>query len=130
MPPVIANTKTHSQSKLILKNSQSELISTKPPVRAHKKGPIRECCNRDVPLSVAGDPVEFLVWLLNTLHSALGGTKRLGSSEVHSIFQGTMRITTRKLPPASEVGGAYYCYHGYSACCTSGHGETDGERGI
>ena len=53
----------------------------------------------------AGDPVEFLVWLLHTLHSALGGNRRPGSSEVHNIFQGTMRIYTRKLPPASEVGG-------------------------
>ncbi|CAI8006750.1 U4/U6.U5 tri-snRNP-associated protein 2 [Geodia barretti] len=49
-----------------------------------------------------GDPVEFLVWLLHTLHSALGGNRRPGSSEVHNIFQGTMRIYTRKLPPASE----------------------------
>ena len=53
-----------------------------------------------------GDPLEFLLWLLHTLHVALGGTKREGSSEVHRIFQGAMRISTRKLPPASEVGVA------------------------
>lgn len=51
----------------------------------------------------SGDPVEFLLWLLHTLHGALGGSKRPGSSVVHKIFQGAMKITTRKLPPASEV---------------------------
>lgn len=48
-----------------------------------------------------GDPIEFLSWLLNTLHTALGGTKRKSSS-VHEVFQGAMKIYSRKLPPPSE----------------------------
>ena len=49
--------------------------------------------------------MEFLLWLLHTLHSALGGSKKTDSSQVHRIFQGAMRIYSRKLPPTSEVGG-------------------------
>ncbi|XP_064404591.1 ubiquitin carboxyl-terminal hydrolase 39-like isoform X2 [Halichondria panicea] len=49
-----------------------------------------------------GDPIEFLSWLLNTLHRALGGSKRRESSIIYKVFQGAMNIFTRKLPPASE----------------------------
>ena len=70
---------------------------------------------------LSGDPIEFLLWLLHTLHNALGGNKRHGSSVVHKIFQGHMKITTRKLPPASEdmtklMNREEYqgnCHHGY-----------------
>ena len=29
---------------------------------------------------VSGDPIDFLSWLMNTLHKALGGTKKADSS--------------------------------------------------
>ncbi len=50
-----------------------------------------------------GDPVEFLSWFLNTLHSALCAGDKKKSSIVHDVFQGQMKIYTRKLPPPSDV---------------------------
>lgn len=49
-----------------------------------------------------GDPVEFLSWLLNTLHLALGGSKKAHSSLIYDTFQGTMTVYSRKLPPPSD----------------------------
>lgn len=49
-----------------------------------------------------GNSIDFLQWLLNTLHMALGGTKKAGSSVVYDTFRGAMRVHTRKLPPPSE----------------------------
>ena len=40
------------------------------------------------------DPMDFLAWLLNALHTALGGTRKAGSSIIHTAFQGAVRITT------------------------------------
>ena len=42
------------------------------------------------------DPMDFLAWLLNALHTALGGTKKRGSSIVHEALQGTVRVSTLK----------------------------------
>ncbi|KAM4883423.1 ubiquitin carboxyl-terminal hydrolase 39 isoform 2-T2 [Sylvia borin] len=48
----------------------------------------------------------FLSWFLNALHTALGGTKRKKKTIVTDVFQGSMRIFTKKLPhpdlPAEE----------------------------
>ncbi|KFP91517.1 U4/U6.U5 tri-snRNP-associated protein 2, partial [Apaloderma vittatum] len=53
-----------------------------------------------------GDGVDFLSWFLNALHSALGGTKKKKKTIVTDVFQGSMRIFTKKLPhpdlPAEE----------------------------
>ncbi|XP_009873161.1 PREDICTED: U4/U6.U5 tri-snRNP-associated protein 2, partial [Apaloderma vittatum] len=52
------------------------------------------------------DGVDFLSWFLNALHSALGGTKKKKKTIVTDVFQGSMRIFTKKLPhpdlPAEE----------------------------
>ncbi len=40
------------------------------------------------------DPMDFLAWLLNSLHTALGGTRKPGSSIIHRTFQGSVRVTT------------------------------------
>jgi len=40
------------------------------------------------------DPLEFLGWLLDHLHKALGGTKEPGSSIIYKCFQGEVEITT------------------------------------
>lgn len=45
-----------------------------------------------------GDPVEFLSWLLNTLHIGVGGSKKSGSTVVHQVFQGALRIFTKTIP--------------------------------
>lgn len=39
-----------------------------------------------------GDPLEFLGWLLNSLHRDLGGNKRDRSSVISAAFQGMVRI--------------------------------------
>ncbi|XP_065833453.1 ubiquitin carboxyl-terminal hydrolase 39-like [Oscarella lobularis] len=54
-----------------------------------------------------GNPIDFLQWLLNTLHRALGGTKKKGSSVIYKAFQGMMRVHSRKLPPPSENDDEY-----------------------
>ena len=44
-----------------------------------------------------GDPVEFLGWMVNTLHRDLGGTKKRGSSVIYSTFQRTVQIQTQQV---------------------------------
>jgi U4/U6.U5 tri-snRNP-associated protein 2 len=45
--------------------------------------------------------VEFLSWLLNSLHQGIGGTKKPGSSVIHEAFQGQVRVTTRQRKTAA-----------------------------
>ncbi|KAL3919505.1 MAG: hypothetical protein SGPRY_005605 [Prymnesium sp.] len=42
------------------------------------------------------DPMDLMAWLLNALHTALGGTKKQGSSIIHKTFQGTVKVITHK----------------------------------
>lgn len=44
-------------------------------------------------IGVQSDPMDFLAWLLNALHTALGGTKKPGSSIIHTTFQGERNET-------------------------------------
>jgi U4/U6.U5 tri-snRNP-associated protein 2 len=44
-----------------------------------------------------GDPVEFLGWIVNTLHRDLGGTKKRNSSVIYSTFQGKVQIQTQQI---------------------------------
>eukprot|EP00741_Cyanophora_paradoxa_P020845 tig00021314_g20123.t1 len=44
-----------------------------------------------------GDPSDFLIWLLNTLHKDLGGTKKRDSSIIYKTFQGEVEVLTEKL---------------------------------
>lgn len=44
-----------------------------------------------------GDPVEFLGWLVNTLHRDLGGSKKRNSSVIYSTFQGKVQIETQQI---------------------------------
>ncbi|KAJ2847910.1 U4 U6.U5 tri-snRNP-associated protein [Coemansia brasiliensis] len=41
-----------------------------------------------------GDPYELLIWLLNSLHIHLGGTRKRNSSTVYQAFQGEMLVKT------------------------------------
>jgi len=45
--------------------------------------------------------VEFLSWLLNSLHRGLGGTKKAGTSVIHEAFQGKVQVTTRQRKTAA-----------------------------
>ncbi|GFW69833.1 hypothetical protein TNCV_2549481 [Trichonephila clavipes] len=57
------------------------------------------CSKKNFQITEQGDPIAFLSWFLNSLHSALNGTKKLNSSIVYSTFQGSLRIYTRTLLP-------------------------------
>ncbi|KAJ1951335.1 U4 U6.U5 tri-snRNP-associated protein [Linderina macrospora] len=48
-------------------------------------------------LDVQGDAFEFLMWLLNTLHIDLGGTKKRTSSVIYRTFQGEVEVETQKV---------------------------------
>jgi U4/U6.U5 tri-snRNP-associated protein 2 len=50
-----------------------------------------------------GDPIEFLSWLLNSLHITLNGTKAANSSIIYKAFQGRMKIYTKKIAPVEAV---------------------------
>ena len=45
-------------------------------------------------IGTSADAADFLGWLLNQLHRDLGGTKRPGSSIIHDVFQGSIRVET------------------------------------
>lgn len=65
-----------------------------------------------------GDPVEFLGWLINTLHRDLGGTRKRNSSVIYTTFQGKVQIETQKIithkdyarPVFEESRGKFTCY--------------------
>jgi len=47
-------------------------------------------------IGTQSDPMDFLAWLLNALHTGLGGTRKPGSSIIHKAFQGAVQIKTYK----------------------------------
>ncbi|WVQ74574.1 hypothetical protein IAR50_004175 [Cryptococcus sp. DSM 104548] len=55
-----------------------------------------------------GDPVEFLGWLVNTLHRDLGGTKKRNSSVVYSTFQGKVQIETQQVITHKEYARPFF----------------------
>ncbi|KAG8199319.1 hypothetical protein JTE90_011785 [Oedothorax gibbosus] len=57
------------------------------------------CSKKAFQITQQGDPIAFLSWFLNSLHSALNGTKKRNSSVIYSTFQGSLRIHTRTLLP-------------------------------
>lgn len=48
-------------------------------------------------LNQQADPIDLLSWLLNTMHSGMGGTKKAGSSLIHQTFQGEVRIDSQTI---------------------------------
>lgn len=52
-------------------------------------------------LSQQADPIDFLIWFLNTIHAGLGGTKKIGSI-VHDCFQGEVRVESRSIDSNKE----------------------------
>nr|ADE77307.1 unknown [Picea sitchensis] len=46
-------------------------------------------------IGAQSDPVEFMSWLLNTLHADLGGTKKSNSSIIYKCFQVVLLIKLR-----------------------------------
>jgi len=58
------------------------------------------CSKKKFQITEQGDAGAFLPWFLNSLHMALGGTKKKNSSIVYKNFLGTMKIHTKKMLPA------------------------------
>ena len=51
------------------------------------------------------DPVDFLSWFLNNMHLALGGSKtRPGTSIIHKIFQGKLKVESQQITAKADAG--------------------------
>jgi len=69
---------------------------------------LQECSNRSggrFKITQVGDPLEFLGWLLNTLHQDLGGNRKPSSSIIYSAFQGEIRVDDQQVITSGEYGG-------------------------
>ena len=55
-------------------------------------------------LLLQSDPVEFLSWFLNNLHLALGGSRsKPGTSIIHKVFQGQLKIESQKITAKADA---------------------------
>jgi U4/U6.U5 tri-snRNP-associated protein 2 len=52
------------------------------------------------------DPIAFLSWFLNNLHSGMGGTRKMGSSIIHKIFQGRLLVESQSVVAIGRSGEA------------------------
>lgn len=51
------------------------------------------------------DPVDFLSWFLNNMHLALGGSKtKPGTSIIHKIFQGKLKVESQQITAKADAG--------------------------
>ena len=57
------------------------------------------CSKKKFQITEQGDAIQFISWLLNALHLALGGTKKVKSSVINKTFRGSMKIQTKKILP-------------------------------
>ncbi|ROT39307.1 U4/U6.U5 tri-snRNP-associated protein [Sodiomyces alkalinus F11] len=56
-------------------------------------------------LTQQSDPVDFLSWFLNHLHLGLGGSKtKPGSSIIHRVFQGKVRVESQAITARADAG--------------------------
>ncbi|PKA65915.1 Ubiquitin carboxyl-terminal hydrolase 24 [Apostasia shenzhenica] len=53
---------------------------------------VMKASNKKFQIGVQSDPVEFMSWLLNTLHSKLKHSKKKNKSIVHDCFQGELEV--------------------------------------
>ena len=61
--------------------------------------------NKKFDLLHQSDPVDFLSWFLNNMHLALGGSKtKPGSSIIHKVFQGKLKVESQKITAKADVG--------------------------
>ncbi|XP_031558310.1 U4/U6.U5 tri-snRNP-associated protein 2-like [Actinia tenebrosa] len=56
------------------------------------------CSKKRFQFTEQGDPVDFLSWFLNALHTTLGGSLKKTNSVIFKSFQGRMKIFSRKVP--------------------------------
>ncbi|KAG7128925.1 mRNA-splicing protein ubp10 like [Verticillium longisporum] len=61
--------------------------------------------NKRFTLTNQSDPIEFLSWFLNNLHLGLGGSKtKPGSSMIHRIFQGKLKVESQAITARADAG--------------------------
>ncbi|KAL8831064.1 MAG: hypothetical protein Q9191_001076 [Dirinaria sp. TL-2023a] len=61
--------------------------------------------NKKFDLLHQSDPVDFLSWFLNNMHLALGGSKtKPGTSIIHRVFQGKLKVESQKITAKADVG--------------------------
>lgn len=61
--------------------------------------------NKKFDLLHQSDPVDFLSWFLNNMHLAIGGSKtKPGTSIVHKVFQGKLKVESQKITAKADVG--------------------------
>ncbi|KAG2613813.1 U4/U6.U5 tri-snRNP-associated protein 2-like [Panicum virgatum] len=53
---------------------------------------VMKASNKRFQIGVQSDPVEFMSWLLNTLHAKLKSSKRKNRSIIHDCFQGELEV--------------------------------------
>ncbi|EXJ65403.1 ubiquitin thiolesterase [Cladophialophora yegresii CBS 114405] len=56
-------------------------------------------------LTQQSDPVELLTWVLNSLHSMLGGSRKALSSPIHRCFQGKLRMESQAITAKADTTG-------------------------
>ncbi|XP_050390998.1 U4/U6.U5 tri-snRNP-associated protein 2 [Patella vulgata] len=56
------------------------------------------CSRKKFQITQQGDPIDMLSWFLNSLHTAMNGTKKLNSSIINKTFRGKMKVCSRKEP--------------------------------
>jgi len=62
------------------------------------------CSKKKFQITEQGDSGQFLPWFLNSLHLALGGTKKRSSSVIYKNFLGSMKIHSKKILPTDLDG--------------------------
>ncbi|KAL8730422.1 MAG: hypothetical protein Q9166_004060 [cf. Caloplaca sp. 2 TL-2023] len=61
--------------------------------------------NKEFDLLHQSDPVDFLRWFLNNMHLALGGSKtKPGTSIIHRVFQGKLKIESQQITAKADAG--------------------------
>lgn len=61
--------------------------------------------NKKYDLLHQSDPVEFLSWFLGNMHLALGGSKtKPGTSIIHRVFQGKLKIESQQITAKADAG--------------------------
>ena len=61
--------------------------------------------NKKFDLLHQSDPADFLSWLLNNMHLALGGSKtKAGTSIIHKVFQGKLKVESQAITAKADIG--------------------------
>lgn len=61
------------------------------------------CSNKRFAITQQGDPIQFLCWLLNSLHGGLSGSPVDTKSVIYEAFRGEMRASSRKVLPLDKT---------------------------